>query len=135
MHAAGVVDDRVWASSLAAIGGVTESGGMMARMVFCAKLKQELPGLDAPPFPGELGERIFENISAEAYRLWGQHATIMINHYGLHPADPETRKMLRKEMEEFFFSAEAAMPEGWADPTQGSKGGSSKGAEAPARKK
>jgi Fe-S cluster biosynthesis and repair protein YggX len=108
---------------------------MMARMVFCAKLKQELPGLDAPPFPGELGERIFDNISAEAYRLWGQHATIMINHYGLHPADPETRKMLRKEMEEFFFSAEAAMPEGWSDPTQSSKGGSSKGAEAPARKK
>ena len=106
----------------------------MARMVFCAKLRQELPGLDAPPFPGELGLRVFENISAEAYRLWGQHATIMINHYSLHPADPETRKMLRKEMEEFFFSEEAAMPEGWADPAQSSKGGS-KGEAAPARKK
>lgn len=107
----------------------------MARMVFCAKLKQELPGLDAPPFPGELGQRIYDNISAEAYRLWGQHATIMINHYGLHPADPDTRKMLRKEMEEFFFADDSeAMPEGWQDPTQSAKGGA-KGGAAPARKK
>jgi Fe-S cluster biosynthesis and repair protein YggX len=55
----------------------------------------------------------------------------MINHYGLHPADPETRKLLRKEMEEFFFADESEMPEGWTDPTAaaaGAKGG-------PARKK
>lgn len=112
----------------------------MARTVYCLKLKRELPGLDAPPFPGELGLRVFEGISAEAYRLWGQHATIMINHYGLHPADPDTRKMLRKEMEEFFFHDESEMPEGWIDPSQGgsSKGGApaAKGAQAaPARKK
>lgn len=114
----------------------------MANMVMCAKLGRELPGLEAPPFPGDLGLRIFENISAEAYRLWGQHATIMINHYGLHPADPDTRKMLRKEMEEFFFGDDAKMPEGWVDPaasTPGAKGGApaqqSKGGSAPARKK
>lgn len=114
----------------------------MARMVNCQKLKRELPGLDAPPFPGELGLRIYENISAEAYRLWGQHATIMINHYGLHPADPDTRKMLRKEMEEFFFAVqdEADMPEGWVAPGASSKGGGGQpskggGRQAPARKK
>ena len=110
----------------------------MARMVMCAKLGRELPGLDAPPFPGELGQRIFENISAEAYQLWGQHATIMINHYGLHPADPDTRKLLRKEMEEFFFGENARMPEDWVAPGSAPSGKgapASKGGGAPARKK
>ena len=97
----------------------------MPRMVTCVKLGRELPGLEAPPFPGELGLRIFENVSEEAYRLWTRHATILINHYGLHPADPETRKMLRKEMEEFFFGENAQMPEGWVAPGAGApaKGG------------
>ena len=105
----------------------------MARMVNCAKLKQELPGLDAPPFPGELGQRIYDNISAEAYRLWGQHATILINHYGLHPADPETRKMLRREMEAFFFEDEGELPEGWVAP--GAKGAAPGTKGGPSRKK
>lgn len=117
----------------------------MARMVMCAKLGRELPGLEAPPFPGELGLRIYENISAEGYRLWGQHATIMINHYGLHPADPDTRKLLRKEMEDFFFGENARMPDDWVAPgsapaAKGDDGGgggapASKGGAAPARKK
>lgn len=106
----------------------------MARMVYCVKLGREAPGLEAPPFPGDLGERIYNNVSAEGYRLWSQHATILINHYGLHPSDPETRKMLRREMEEFFFGQDAALPEGWVAP--GAKGGApaAKGG-APARKK
>ncbi len=105
----------------------------MARMVQCAKLKRELPGLDAPPFPGELGQCIYDNISAEAYRLWGQHATILINHYGLHPADPETRKMLRREMEAFFFEDEEELPEGWVAP--GAKGAAPGAKGGPSRKK
>jgi Fe-S cluster biosynthesis and repair protein YggX len=100
----------------------------MARMVQCVKLGREAPGLDAPPFPGELGQRIYDNVSAEGYQLWMQHATILINHYGLHPADPETRTMLRREMEEFFFGDDAKLPEGWVAP-------GAKGAPAPARKK
>ncbi|HEU0164389.1 MAG TPA: oxidative damage protection protein [Thermomicrobiales bacterium] len=75
----------------------------MARMVQCVKLGRSLPGLEKPPFPGELGQRIYENISAEGYALWMPHMTILINHYALNPADPETRAMLRKEMNEFFF--------------------------------
>ena len=110
----------------------------MARMVNCVKLGRELPGLEAPPFPGELGLRIYENVSAEGYQLWGQHATIMINHYGLHPADPDTRKLLRKEMEEFFFGEDARVPEGWVAPGQGGgKGGgapAAKGGGGPRRK-
>jgi Fe-S cluster biosynthesis and repair protein YggX len=101
----------------------------MPRMVNCVKLGRPAEGLEAPPFPGELGQRIYENVSAEGYALWGPHATILINHYGLHPADPETRKLLRREMEEFFFGADAQLPEGWTPPGAGG------GAKAPARKK
>lgn len=102
----------------------------MPRLVQCVKLGRELPGLDKPPFPGPLGERIYEHVSAEGYALWQPHMTIMINHYGLNPADPETRKMLRQEMEEFFFGENARLPEGWVPPSAGpTKGG------APARKK
>jgi Fe-S cluster biosynthesis and repair protein YggX len=102
----------------------------MPRMVHCVKLGRELPGLEEPPFPGELGLRIYENVSAEGYELWQPHMTILINHYNLNPADPETRKILREQMEEFFFGEDARMPEGWVPPTAGAKGGA-----APARKK
>jgi Fe-S cluster biosynthesis and repair protein YggX len=85
-------------------------------MVMCAKLGRELPGLEKPPFPGALGERIYNEISAQAYDLWPPQMTILINHYGLNPADPEARRILRDQMEEFFFGADARMPEGWVPP-------------------
>ncbi len=103
----------------------------MPRMVHCVKLGRELPGLEQPPFPGELGQRIYEQVSAEAFAMWQPYMTILINHYGLNPADPETRKLLRQEMEEFFFGEEARLPEGWVPPGAGTQG---KGG-APARKK
>lgn len=89
----------------------------MSRTVHCAKLDKDLPGLEETPFPGELGQRIFENVSAEAYDLWKPHLTTIINHYGLNPADPETRKMLRKEMESFFFGEQNLDAEGLSPDT------------------
>ncbi len=103
----------------------------MARLVQCVKIGRELPGLDALPFPGELGQRIYDTISAEGYALWQPHMTILINHYGLNPADPESRRILRDQMEEFFFGEDARMPEGWMPPGAGG----AKGGAAPARKK
>ncbi len=99
----------------------------MVRMVFCQKLGRELPGLEQPPTPGALGQRIFESISAEAWDLWEEQSKLIINHYGLVLADPEARRFLREQMEEFFFGEDARMPEGWAP--SGSKGGA-----APAKK-
>ena len=104
----------------------------MPRMVQCVKLGRELPGLEKPPFPGELGQRIYENVSAEGYALWQPHMTILINHYGLNPADPDTRRILREQMEEFFFGEDAQMPEGWVAPGAGQP---AKGGGAPPRKK
>lgn len=83
----------------------------MARTVMCARLGKELPGLEKQPFPGELGERIYENVSADAFAEWKQQLTNIINHYGLNPADAETRKLLRKEMEAFFFGKETMQAE------------------------
>src|SRR5579862_3901959 len=76
---------------------------IMTRMVQCVKLGRELPGLDKPPFPGELGQRIYENVSQQAWDMWPAQSTLIINHYGLNMADPEARKILREQMEEFFF--------------------------------
>ncbi len=106
----------------------------MPRMVQCVKLGRDLPGLEKPPFPGELGQRIYDNVSAEGYALWQPHMTILINHYGLNPADPDTRRILREQMEEFFFGEDARMPEGWMPETAGA-GAGAKGGGAPARKK
>ena len=108
----------------------------MARMVQCVKFGRELPGLEKPPFPGELGDRIFENVSQQGWDMWIQHQVLLINHYGLVLADPQARQFLIEQMEEFFFGVGAQVPEGWipeGTPGPGGKGGpSAKG--GPARK-
>lgn len=103
----------------------------MSRTVFCVKLQRELPGLDKPPFPGQLGQRIYEHISKQAFDMWPAQQTLIINHYGLNMADPEARKILREQMEEFFFGPQAAMPQGW-EPA--GAGPNRKGGGAPRRK-
>jgi Fe-S cluster biosynthesis and repair protein YggX len=98
------------------------------RMVMCAKLKQRLPGLDRPPFTSELGQRIYDNISAQAWELWKRQAVMLVNHYGLIGVDPDARKWLNEQMEAFLFEDEEQMPEGWAPEDQGGAG--AKGAPA-----
>ncbi len=106
----------------------------MARMVYCVKLKRELPGLEKPPFPGKLGERIYEQVSQQAWNMWPAQQTLIINHYGLNLADPEARKILREQMEEFFFGADAQMPEGWVPETAGAGPNRKGGGGAPRKK-
>ena len=94
----------------------------MARMVQCVKLGRELPGLEQPPVSGELGQRIYENVSAEAWEMWRDYSVIVINHYGLSFADPRAGEFMRAQMEEFFFGEDAQMPEGWSPDAQPTKG-------------
>ena len=77
----------------------------MPRMVNCVKLGRELPGLDAPPFPGKLGERIFNEVSRQAWNLWPQQSTLIINHYGLNLREPQAKEFLFQQMEQFLFKA------------------------------
>lgn len=104
----------------------------MPRMVQCAKLGRLLPGLDKPPFPDEVGQRIYDHISAEAWRQWQGQLTIMINHYGLNLLDPDTREQLNEQMLQFLFETQPEMPEGWAPERSNGAGADAKGGGAPA---
>ncbi len=88
----------------------------MSRTVHCVKLKKEAGGLDFPPYPGELGKRVFENVSKEAWRAWLGHQTMLINEYRITPIDPKARKFLETEMEKFFFGSGSQSPEGYVPP-------------------
>lgn len=90
----------------------------MARMVNCVKLGVELPGLARAPFGGALGKRVFENVSQEAWNLWQQQSTLLINHYGLNLRDPAAQKFLMEQLEQFFFSEGAALPQDFTPETQ-----------------
>jgi len=85
----------------------------MARMVHCVRLGKEAPGLDRPVYPGELGKRIYENVSKEAWQEWIRHQTMLINEYRLSPMEAKDRKYLEGEMEKFFFGEGSAMPSGY----------------------
>lgn len=88
----------------------------MTRTVHCVKLGKEAEGLDTPTYPGELGQRIFENVSKEAWKLWLGQQTILINEHRITPIDPEARKFLETEMEKFFFGGGSEMPGGFVMP-------------------
>jgi Fe-S cluster biosynthesis and repair protein YggX len=88
----------------------------MSRVVHCVKLNREAEGLDRPPYPGELGKRIYDNVSKEAWQQWLKHQTMLINENRLSPMDPKARKFLEEQMERFFFGEGAEMPEGYVPP-------------------
>ena len=86
------------------------------RMVQCVKLGKEAEGLEKLTYPGELGQRIFENVSKQSWQQWLAHQTILINENRLSPVDPKTRKYLEGEMEKFFFGGGSDLPGGFVSP-------------------
>tara|TARA_Y100000389_G_scaffold150146_1_gene149615 strand:+ start:8238 stop:8483 length:246 start_codon:yes stop_codon:yes gene_type:complete len=80
-------------------------------------LDKEAEGLDYLPYPGELGQRIYNNISKEAWQKWLGHQTMLINEYRLTPIEPEARKFLENEMEKFFFGEGSSAPEDFVAPS------------------
>lgn len=88
----------------------------MSRMVNCVKLGREAEGLDRAPYPGPLGERIFENVSKEAWQQWLKQQTMLINEYRLSPIDPKSRTFLEEQMEKFFFGEGAETPPDYVAP-------------------
>ncbi len=84
----------------------------MSRTVNCAKMGEELEGLDFAPFPGELGQKVYENISKEAWKQWLNQQTILINEYRLSSLDPKARSFLQEEMQKFLFeNQDITMPD------------------------
>jgi Fe-S cluster biosynthesis and repair protein YggX len=90
----------------------------MSRTVFCRKHQQELPGLDAPPYPGPKGEDIFENVSKQAWQEWQAQQTMLINEKHLSLADPQARKYLQEEMAKFLAGEDFDRAEGYIPPTE-----------------
>ncbi len=80
------------------------------------KLGREAEGLDKPPYPGELGQRIFENVSKAAWQQWLGHQTMLINEYRLVTFEPKARQFLVGEMEKYFFGTGSQAPSGYVDP-------------------
>ncbi len=82
----------------------------MGRVVNCVKLKREAEGLDRQSYPGELGKRIFDNVSKPAWQEWLRHQTMLINEYRLSSIDPKARQFLEEQMEKYFFGEGADTP-------------------------
>ena len=85
----------------------------MSRMVQCVKLGSEAEGLDFQPWPGEIGARIFDNVSKEGWQEWLRQQTILINEYKLNPLNADHKKYLAAQMEAYFFGDGITMPDQW----------------------
>lgn len=88
----------------------------MTRSVFCVKLQREAEGLDYAPWPGELGQRIYEHIGKAAWQQWLAHQTMLINENRLSPLDPAARSFLAEQMERFLFGEGVETPDGYVPP-------------------
>jgi len=89
------------------------AGNKTGRIVHCVKFQKDLPGLDAPPWPGELGQRIYENVSAQAWKMWEDRMKMILNEYRLMPWQKEAQELIARHMEDFFFGQGAALPPGY----------------------
>ncbi len=89
------------------------AAGPTERRVHCVKLGRDLPGLAEPPWPGPLGQRIYEHVSARAWKLWEDRMRMILNEYRLMPWQKEAQDLVARAMEEFFFGEGAALPPGY----------------------
>lgn len=89
----------------------------MARTIQCVYLKREAEGLDFPTYPGELGKRIYDNVSKEAWASWLKHQTMLVNENRLNLADARARQYLARQMENYFFGDGAEKPSGYVPPS------------------
>lgn len=90
----------------------------MARMIHCIKLDKEAEGLDFPPYPGELGKKIWQSVSKEAWAAWLKHQTMLVNENRLMLADARARKYLATQMERYFFGDGGDQAVGYVPPTE-----------------
>src|SRR5437667_6516245 len=91
---------------------------MAEHKVFCVKLQKELPGLDEPPFDTELGQKIYQNVSEQAWNQWTEFCKMLLNEYRLNPARREDQEVIVRQMEQYFFGEGAAPPPEYVAPEQ-----------------
>ena len=91
---------------------------MPEHRVFCVKLQKDLPGLDEPPFDTDLGKRVYDNVSQQAWNQWMEFCKMLLNEYRLNPARREDQEAIVKQMEQFFFGEGATLPKEYVPPAQ-----------------
>ena len=90
----------------------------MARIIRCRKLQSDLPGMPYKPFNDALGDRIYNEISMDAWKMWVEHSKMIVNEYRLDLTSPEAHKTLKEQCEAFFFGEGAALPPDYVPPPQ-----------------
>jgi Fe-S cluster biosynthesis and repair protein YggX len=90
----------------------------MPHMVHCVKLNKELPGLDEAPFDNELGQKVYENVSQQAWQMWMEHCKMLLNEYRLNPARREDQEVIVKQLDMFFFGEGSAKPKEYVPPKE-----------------
>ncbi len=91
-------------------------GNRTGRKVFCVKFQREMPGLDEPPFDNEMGQKIFDTVSKEAWKLWVEQMKMIMNEYRLNLSTPDAQQFLMTQMEQYFYGEGAAFPPGYLPP-------------------
>jgi len=89
---------------------------MSDHQVFCVKLKKNLPGLEEPPFDNDLGRKIYDNVSQDAWNSWVEFCKMLLNEYRLNPANKQDQELIVKQMEQYFFGEGAALPSNYVPP-------------------
>lgn len=95
---------------------LTPEPNKTGRTVFCVKFQREMPGLDETPFDNEMGQRIYENVSKEAWKMWLEQMKMIMNEYRLNLGTAEAQEFLLKQMDQYFFGEGAALPPGYVAP-------------------
>ena len=98
------------------LGPRIEEANQSGRKVMCVKFQKEMPGLDEPPLDNPLGQRIYENVSKEAWKMWIEQMKMIMNEYRLNLSSPDAQKFLMDQMEQYFFGEGAALPAGYVPP-------------------
>ena len=93
-----------------------KQAAQQVRMVKCVKLGKDLPGLDRAPWKGELGQRVYQHVSKEAWKMWVDHSKLLLNEFRLNPLDPNSQKIMEEQMEQYFFGEGSKLPEGYVAP-------------------
>jgi Fe-S cluster biosynthesis and repair protein YggX len=86
------------------------------RMVQCVKFGREMPGLDRVPWKGEIGKKVYDNVSKEAWKLWVEHSKMVMNEFRLNPLDPKAQQIMEEQLNNYFFGDGAKLPESYVPP-------------------
>lgn len=96
--------------------GATAQAAPAVRMVKCVKFGREMPGLDRIPWKGEVGKKVFDNVSKEAWKLWVEHSKMVMNEFRLNPLDPKAQQIMEEQLNNYFFGDGAKLPDSYVPP-------------------